>query len=138
MLLTLIRRRWTVLAAIVVVGGVVACSGGGAGPGASQGGATGSANTIEVDTAGIQYADRLVVYNGRSHYGDEQVFREFEERTGVEIELRGGTAPELSERLRQEGADTPADLLITTDLANLWRAEQAGAAPGGPQRKTRG
>jgi iron(III) transport system substrate-binding protein len=136
MLLTLIRRRWAVLAAIVVVailavgGAVVAFGGNGAAPGAGQGGATGSANTIEVDTAGIQYANRLVVYNGRSHYGDEQVFREFEERTGVEIELRGGTAPELSERLRQEGADTPADLLITTDLANLWRAEQAGLLQG--------
>ena len=128
MLLTPIRRRWTVLATIVVVAilAVVACGGGGAG----QGGDTGNVNTIEVNTAGIEFADRLVVYNGRSHYGDEQVFREFEERTGVEIELRGGTAPELSERLRQEGADTPADLLITTDLANLWRAEQAGLLQG--------
>ena len=128
MLLTLIRRRWTVLATIVVVAilAVVACGGSGAG----QGGDTGNANTIEVNTAGIEFADRLVVYNGRSHYGDEQVFRDFEQRTGVKIELRGGTASELSERLRREGSDTPADLLITTDLANLWRAEQAGLLQG--------
>jgi iron(III) transport system substrate-binding protein len=70
--------------------------------------------------------DALVVYNGRSHYGSEQVFRDFEEATGIKVELRGGTAPELFERLRREGEDTPADLLITTDLANLWRAEEAG------------
>jgi iron(III) transport system substrate-binding protein len=70
--------------------------------------------------------DALVVYNGRSHYGDEQVFDEFEEATGIDVELRGGTAPELFERLRREGEDTPADVLITTDLANLWRAEEAG------------
>ena len=129
MLLTLIRRRWTVLTTtigVVAILAVVACGGSGAG----QGGDTGNANTIEVNTAGIQFADRLVVYNGRSHYGDEQVFRDFEDRTGVNIELRGGTAPELFERLRQEGADTPADLLITTDLANLWRAEQAGLLQG--------
>ena len=68
----------------------------------------------------------LVVYNGRSHYGDEAALKSFEARTGRTLELRGGTAPELYERLRSEGADTPADLLITTDLANLWRAEQAG------------
>jgi iron(III) transport system substrate-binding protein len=37
-----------------------------------------------------------------------------------------GTAPELFERLRSEGSDTPADLLVTTDLANLWRAKEAG------------
>lgn len=131
MLLTLIRRRWTVLAAVAVVGAVVACGGSGAGPTAGPGGGTrggnpGGGGAVEVNTAGIEFADRLVVYNGRSHYGDEQAFRDFEERTGVEIELRGGTAPELFQRLSQEGEDTPADLLITTDLANLWRAEQAG------------
>lgn len=68
----------------------------------------------------------LVVYNGRSHYGSEQVFLDFERATGIDVELRGGTAPELFERLRREGEDTPADLLVTTDLANLWRAEEAG------------
>jgi iron(III) transport system substrate-binding protein len=68
----------------------------------------------------------LVVYNGRSHYGDEQVFTDFEELTGIDVELRGGTGPELYERLRREGEDTPADVLVTTDLANLWRAEDAG------------
>ena len=68
----------------------------------------------------------VVVYNGRSQYGDEQAFAAFEAKTGVALELRGGTAPELFERLRSEGADTPADLLVTTDLANLWRAKEAG------------
>jgi iron(III) transport system substrate-binding protein len=68
----------------------------------------------------------LVVYNGRSQYGDEQAFKAFEEQTGLDIELRGGTAPELYERLRREGDATDADLLVTTDLANLWRAKEAG------------
>ena len=68
----------------------------------------------------------VVVYNGRSQYGDEQSFKNFEKETGKKLELRGGTAPELFERLKAEGADTPADLLVTTDLANLWRAKQAG------------
>lgn len=125
---TLTRRRWAHGAAIAVVAilAVVACGG----SAARQGGDTGSGDAIEVNTAGIKFADKLVVYNGRSHYGDEQVFRDFEQRTGVKIELRGGTAPELFERLRREGEDTPADLLITTDLANLWRAEQAGLLQG--------
>ena len=70
--------------------------------------------------------DALVIYNGRSHYGDEQVFEDFSEATGIKVELRGGTGPELFERLRREGDDTPADVLVTTDLANLWRAEDAG------------
>jgi iron(III) transport system substrate-binding protein len=68
----------------------------------------------------------VVVYNGRSQYGDEQAFKAFEEQTGLDVELRGGTAPELFERLRREGEATDADLLVTTDLANLWRADEAG------------
>jgi iron(III) transport system substrate-binding protein len=68
----------------------------------------------------------VVVYNGRSQYGDEQAFKDFEKETGLTVELRGGTAPELYERLKREGDATDADLLVTTDLANLWRAEDAG------------
>src|SRR5215211_2203779 len=68
----------------------------------------------------------VVVYNGRSQYGDEANFKSFEAETGKQLELRGGTAPELFERLESEGADTPADLLVTTDLANLRRAKEAG------------
>jgi len=68
----------------------------------------------------------VVVYNGRSQYGDEQAFKDFESETGLKVELRGGTAPELYERLRREGDATDADLLVTTDLANLWRAEDVG------------
>ena len=68
----------------------------------------------------------VVVYNGRSQYGDEQAFKDFEKQTGLKVELRGGTAPELYERLRREGSATDADLLVTTDLANLWRAQDAG------------
>jgi iron(III) transport system substrate-binding protein len=101
----LIRRRWPIPVIAIVV--VVAIGGG----------------TLLL--SGSDGPD-LVVYNGRSHYGDETVFEEFERETGLDIELRGGTAPELYERLRREGDDTPADLLITTDLANLWRAEEAG------------
>src|SRR5215212_4156846 len=68
----------------------------------------------------------VVVYNGRSQYGDEAAFKSFEDATGKRLELRGGTAPELFERLRSEGSESPTDLLVTTDLANLWRAKEAG------------
>lgn len=105
MLANLIRRRWPIpVLVLVVVAAVVG---------------------VSVVSAGTD-EDALVVYNGRSHYGDEQVFADFTEATGIEVELRGGTAPELYERLQREGADTPADVLVTTDLANLWRAEDSG------------
>src|SRR5215210_5693702 len=68
----------------------------------------------------------VVVYNGRSQYCAETVFTQWEEETSKSLELRAGSAPELFERLRSEGSETPADLLVTTDLANLWRAKEAG------------
>jgi iron(III) transport system substrate-binding protein len=126
---TLTRRRWAAPAAIAVVAFLAAAACGGDSA-ARQGGNNGGGGPVEVNTAGATFTDKLVVYNGRSHTGGDQVFRDFEQRTGVEIELRGGTSPELFERLRREGADTPADLLVTVDLANLWRAEQAGLLQG--------
>jgi iron(III) transport system substrate-binding protein len=81
---------------------------------------------LAVAAAALGGRPDVVVYNGRSQYGDEAVFKTFEKETGLKVKLRGGTAPELFERLRSEGSDTPADLLVTTDLANLWRAKQAG------------
>jgi iron(III) transport system substrate-binding protein len=70
--------------------------------------------------------DALVVYNGRSHYGGEEAFAEFEKETGIKVELFGGEAETLHQRLKSEGADTPADVLVTVDGANLWRAEDEG------------
>jgi iron(III) transport system substrate-binding protein len=70
--------------------------------------------------------DELVIYSARSHYGEEEPFERFAKDTGNDLRLRGGSASELYERLRSEGRDTPADVLITVDAANLWRAQQAG------------
>ena len=101
---TLIRRRGRVLAVVLVA--VLAL--------------------LAVSVVALGGSSDVVVYNGRSQYGDEKAFTAWEKAAGKTVELRGGTAPELYERLRSEAADTPADLLVTTDLANLWRAEQAG------------
>jgi iron(III) transport system substrate-binding protein len=137
MFASLLRRPWLLGAALVavvalVVGVAVGVGGRSSAEStpAAQPGQSGQQGPPEVLTAGIAYAPSLVVYNGRSHYGDEQVFRDFEAATGTRIELRGGTGPELFERLNREGTDTPADVYITTDLANLWRAEQAGLLQG--------
>jgi iron(III) transport system substrate-binding protein len=70
--------------------------------------------------------DELVVYSARSHYGEEEPFEDFAKQTGTDIRIRAGSASELYQRLRSEGEDTPADVLITVDAANLWRAEEAG------------
>jgi iron(III) transport system substrate-binding protein len=70
--------------------------------------------------------DALIIYSARSHYGEEQPFRDFAKKSGTDLTLRGGSASELYERIRAEGENSPADVLITVDAANLWRAARAG------------
>jgi len=71
-------------------------------------------------------SDELVLYSARSHYGEEKPFEDFAKEKGIDVTIRGGSASELYERLRSEGSNTPADVLITVDAANLWRAQEAG------------
>jgi iron(III) transport system substrate-binding protein len=71
-------------------------------------------------------SDELVLYSARSHYGEEKPFEDFAKKTGTDLTIRGGDASELYERLQSEGSNTPADVLITVDAANLWRAQHAG------------
>jgi iron(III) transport system substrate-binding protein len=71
-------------------------------------------------------SEELVVYSARSHYGEEQPFRDFAAGSGTDLTLFGGSASELYERIRSEGQRTEADVLITVDGANLWRAKDAG------------
>jgi iron(III) transport system substrate-binding protein len=71
-------------------------------------------------------SEALSVYSARSHYGEEQPFEDFADDTGTDLSLRGGSATELYERIEAEGENTPADVLITVDAANLWRATEAG------------
>jgi iron(III) transport system substrate-binding protein len=70
--------------------------------------------------------DELVIYSARSHYGEEQPFKDYASKTGRNLRLFGGSASELYERLKSEGSETKADVLITVDAANLSRAKQAG------------
>jgi iron(III) transport system substrate-binding protein len=71
-------------------------------------------------------SDSLVLYSARSHYGEEKPFEDFAKTTGTDLTIRPGDASELYERLKSEGSNTPADVLITVDAANLWRAQHAG------------
>lgn len=80
----------------------------------------GSEPDSNADTAG-----RVTVYTGR-HYGIEDVFTEFTAQTGIEVRFTTGSDPELRERLVAEGANTPADLLMTADAANISLAAAAG------------
>ena len=77
------------------------------------------------DESGGAGAQVVTVYTGR-HYGIEAVFDEFTAATGIEVRFTTGKDPELRERLIAEGENTPADLLMAADAANIELAADAG------------
>jgi iron(III) transport system substrate-binding protein len=68
----------------------------------------------------------VTVYSSRSHYGAESVFDDFTRQTGIKVVFFNGNNNEVFERLKAEGARTPADLLLTVDAGNLWNAAREG------------
>ena len=68
----------------------------------------------------------LNLYSSRHYETDEALYSNFTKQTGIKINrIEGGEDP-LIERIRNEGAKSPADVLITVDAGRLWRAEQLG------------
>ncbi|MFY7870083.1 MAG: Fe(3+) ABC transporter substrate-binding protein, partial [Exiguobacterium sp.] len=61
------------------------------------------------------------------HYDvDQQLYKQFEEETGIKVNVVEGKSDELLERLNTEGENTEADLFITADAGNLYQAKEAG------------
>lgn len=72
-------------------------------------------------------ADESVnVYSARKEALIKPLFDRFTEQTGITVNLVTAKADALLERLRREGANSPADVLITVDAGNLHRAKTAG------------
>ena len=70
--------------------------------------------------------DVVNVYSARHYDTDVTLYDAFTEATGIEVNLIEAGADELIERIRSEGRNSPADVIITVDAGRLWRAEQAG------------
>lgn len=68
----------------------------------------------------------LNLYSSRHYQTDEALYANFTRATGIRINRIEAGEDVLVERLRSEGARSPADVLITVDAGRLWRAEQAG------------
>jgi iron(III) transport system substrate-binding protein len=74
-------------------------------------------------TAGAQQSS-LNLYSSRHYQTDEALYLNFTRLTGIKINRIEGTEDALLERLKNEGRNSPADVLLTVDVARLWRAQQ--------------
>lgn len=66
------------------------------------------------------------LYSARHYDSDDVIYKSFTEKTGIKVNLIEAEADKLIERIKSEGANTPADVLMTVDAGNLWRAQEAG------------
>lgn len=71
-------------------------------------------------------AQELNIYSARHYQTDEQMYGEFTRQTGIKINRIEARDDELIERIRNEGANSPADILITVDAARLAAADDLG------------
>ena len=70
-------------------------------------------------------AGELNLYSYRHYDTDERLYSGFEQATGIKINRIEDKADALIERIKAEGANSPADVLLTVDAGRLWRADQA-------------
>jgi len=68
----------------------------------------------------------LNLYTARHYDADEQLYRLFEEQTGIKVNRVDGNPDQLIARMRTEGANSPADVFVAADAGALWRAQEAG------------
>jgi len=73
-----------------------------------------------------QAAGEVNVYSSRHYDTDERLYSDFEEATGITIKRIEDKANVLIERIKAEGENSPADVLLTVDAGRLYQADQDG------------
>lgn len=68
----------------------------------------------------------LNLYSSRHYDTDERLYSDFEAATGITVNRIEASADELIQRMSSEGANSPADILMTVDAGRLYRADELG------------
>ncbi len=72
----------------------------------------------------VAYAEDVVVYSARNEQLIKPLFDAYTKETGVNVKFITDKEGPLLARLKAEGANTPADMLMTVDAGNLWQASE--------------
>ncbi len=68
----------------------------------------------------------LNIYSARHYQTDEALYGDFTKATGIRINRVDTDDAGVVNRLKSEGAASPADVVLLVDAARLWRAEADG------------
>ncbi|MCQ9201561.1 MAG: extracellular solute-binding protein [Prochlorococcus marinus XMU1425] len=66
------------------------------------------------------------VYSGRHYNTDRSIYKRFAEETGIKVRLIEAAGISLIERLKREGKNSQADLILLVDAARITNAAKAG------------
>ena len=66
------------------------------------------------------------VYSGRHYNTDRSVYKKFADETGIKVRLIEAAGISLIERLKREGKNSQADLILLVDAARITNASKAG------------
>jgi iron(III) transport system substrate-binding protein len=66
------------------------------------------------------------LYTARHYQTDEALYTNFTKKTGIKVNRIEGKEDELLERIKNEGANSPADVFITVDASRLAKADELG------------
>ncbi|TYS69936.1 Fe(3+) ABC transporter substrate-binding protein [Sutcliffiella horikoshii] len=77
------------------------------------------------DEATNEQGEVVNLYTSRHYEADQELYKRFEEETGIKVNVVEGKGDELMERLNIEGEATEADVFITSDAGNLHQAKEA-------------
>ena len=66
------------------------------------------------------------IYSGRHYNTDRGVYKKFAEETGIKVRLIEAAGISLIERLKREGKNSEADLILLVDAARITNAAKAG------------
>lgn len=76
--------------------------------------------------SGCSSEEEVNIYSARHYDTDVELYNQFEEQTGITVNLIEAGSDELIERIVNEGVNSPADVFITVDAGRLWRAQEEG------------
>ena len=66
------------------------------------------------------------IYSGRHYNTDREVYKKFAEETGIKVRLIEAAGISLIERLKREGKNSQADLILLVDAARITNAAKSG------------
>ncbi len=71
-------------------------------------------------------AKELNLYSARHYQTDEALYSGFTKKTGIKINRIEADDNALAERIKSEGTNSSADVILMVDAARLWRAQIDG------------